>query len=316
MIMAILGFGIVILAAAATYVAMIWAPDRPVDALKARWATPPSKFVPLDGMQVHVRDVGRADDPTPIVLLHGTGSSLHAWEGWASRLSDRRRVVSLDRPGFGLTGPNPTGDYSMDYYSGFVARLLDALGIRRCVLVGGSSGGGVAWHLALADPDRVAALVLVGASGYPRSVPMSSGFRLARSPLLSGVTSRILPRSMVEASLRGTYGDVTKVTPELVERNYELTLRAGNRRALGETLRQPSARDDSAEIRRIGVPTLIIWGDRDTVVPPADARRFHEDIIGSQLVIFPGLGHLPYEEDPEATSAAVVAFLAALEVAH
>ena len=311
--MTALGCGIFFLAAVGLYVVVHWAPDRPVDALQGRWALSPSRFVALDGMRVHVRDVGPADDPTPIVLLHGTGSSLHAWEGWVARLSDRRRVVSLDRPGFGMTGPNPTGDYTMRYYAGFVARLLDLLEIRRCVLVGSSSGGGVAWHVALATPDRVAALVLIAPAGYPRTTPHSLGFRIAQSPWLAAITAHILPRSLVARSLRGTYGDVAKVTPELVERNYELTLRAGNRRALGATLRQGTAHDQSAAIRRVAVPTLILWGDQDTVIPPADAQRFHTAIARSQLVMLPGLGHMPYEEDPATSVAALLAFLASLD---
>src|SRR5437762_2343217 len=82
---------------------LAWAPDRPVSALTDRWATPPSRFVPVLGMQVHVRDEGRSDDPVPIVLLHGTSASLHTWDGWADALARSRRVVRFDLPGFGLT---------------------------------------------------------------------------------------------------------------------------------------------------------------------------------------------------------------------
>lgn len=286
-----------------------WAPDRPVDALKARWARPPSRFLDLDGMQVHLRDEGPADDPSPIVLIHGTGSSLHAWDGWADRLRGDRRVIRFDRPGFGLTGPNPTGDYSMGYYGGFVARLLDRLGVGRFVAAGVSSGGCVAWHVALACPGRVDRLILIAASGYPREAPLPIGLRASRLRVLGPLRARMLPRWLVEASVRGLFGDPSRVTPELVDRNYEITLRAGNRRALGETLRQADAGTDAAAIRRIAAPTLILWGDRDAVMPPGQARRFHADIAGSELVLFPGLGHVPNEEDPDATVAALRRFL-------
>jgi len=288
-----------------------WTPDRSVDELKPRWGQPPSQFIELDGMQVHLRDEGPTDDPTPIVLIHGTGSSLHTWDGWAERLRGEHRVVRFDRPGFGLTGPNPTGEYSMGYYTGFVARLLDRLGIRRVILVGLSSGGCVAWHVALASPDRVDRLVLIAASGYPREAPLSFGFRLAQSRIFGPLLSQILPRSLVESSVKNVYGDPGKVTPEIVDRNYEITLRAGNRAALGATLRQAQEGVDAPAIRRITVSTLILWGDRDTVVPPAHAGRFHGDIPGSEVVMFPGLGHLPNEEDPDATTAAFQRFLGA-----
>jgi pimeloyl-ACP methyl ester carboxylesterase len=84
-----------------------WAPDRPVSELTARWAPPPSTFIEVAGMKVHMRDEGVRDDPSPIVLLHGTAASLHTWEGWVEALKNRRRVIRFDLPGFGLTGPSP-----------------------------------------------------------------------------------------------------------------------------------------------------------------------------------------------------------------
>ena len=91
----------------AAVVAATWAPDRPVQELKARWAPSPSVSLDVAGMQIHVRDEGPRDDPSPIVLIHGTSASLHTWEGWAQALKGRRRVIRFDLPGFGLTGPAP-----------------------------------------------------------------------------------------------------------------------------------------------------------------------------------------------------------------
>ncbi len=300
---------VVVLAGVGGLIGANWTPDRSVASLKARWAQPPSAFVALDGMQVHVRDEGPANDPLPIVLVHGTGSSLQTWDGWAQRLRATHRVISFDRPGFGLTGPNPSGDYSMAYYTVFLQRLLDRMGVKDCVLAGNSSGGRVAWHAALAMPNRVRRLVLLAPAGYPRTTPLPLGLRIAMSPVLGPLLSHILPRGAVEKSLRGTYGDVSKVTPELVDRTYEIALRAGNRQALGETLRQAQATDDSAAIATVQTPTLIIWGDRDSVIPPVDAERFHSDIKGSTLVMLPGVGHTSQEEDPDGTVAALEKFL-------
>ena len=98
-------------------VARSWAPDLPVTALKARWAQAPSTFKTIEGMAVHVRDEGLRDDPAPIVLLHGTGASLHTWDGWVAELAAEHRVVRIDLPGFGLTGPNPDGRYTLPRYS-------------------------------------------------------------------------------------------------------------------------------------------------------------------------------------------------------
>ena len=301
--------GLVALAFVAV-VAMNWAPDRPASELADRWAQPPSTFLDLAGMQVHLRDEGRRDDPVPIVLLHGTSASLHTWDGWVEALAPARRVVRVDLPGFGLTGPAPDGDYRIERYVGFVAALLDGLGIERCVLAGNSLGGWIAWETALAEPARVAALILVDSAGYPlesESVPI--GFRIARIPLLNRLMEVTLPRGVVESSLRNTYGDPARVTPGLVDRNYKLTLREGNRAALARRFADAQPSDRSARLAELQVPTLILWGGRDRLIPPGYGEQFRRDIRGSRLVVFPELGHVPHEEDPAATVAAVRSFL-------
>jgi len=287
-----------------------WAPDRPVEELAARWAGRPSTFLELAGLSVHLRDEGRRDDPLPVVLLHGTSASLHTWDGWVAALAPARRVVRVDMPGFGLTGPALDGDYRIERYVEFVAALLDALGIERCVLAGNSFGGWVAWETALAEPGRVGALILVDSAGYPiesESVPIA--FRIARIPLLNRLMEVTLPRGVVESSLRNTYGDPSRVTPALVDRYYELTLREGNRAALAKRFTDGRHSSHSARLGELQVPTLILWGGRDRLIPPAYGEQFRRDIAGSRLVVFPALGHVPHEEDAAATSAVVRTFL-------
>src|SRR5216683_1223252 len=112
--MIIAGVLVVLALAIGVFVAANWAPERTVAELQARWAPPPSVFVDVAGMKVHLRDEGPRDDASPIVLLHGTGSSLHAWDGWAEALRDKRRVIRFDMAGFGLTGRSPDGIYGID----------------------------------------------------------------------------------------------------------------------------------------------------------------------------------------------------------
>ncbi|MDO8372853.1 MAG: alpha/beta fold hydrolase, partial [Polaromonas sp.] len=218
-----------LLVLAAVALVATWARDQPVEALKPRWAQPPSQFIAIDGMQVHLRDEGPRGDPLPIVLIHGTSASLHTWEGWAAALRGQRRVIRFDLPGFALTGPNRQDDYSVEAYVRFVTAVVDQLGVQRFVLAGNSLGGQVAWATAAAMPQRVAQLVLVDASGYPpesASVPPSLplGFRIARTPGLRVLTQYTLPRSVVEKSVRNVYGDPAKVTPELVDLYVDMTL--------------------------------------------------------------------------------------------
>ncbi len=291
-------------------VALTWAPDRPLDALVARWAPPPSQFVEVKGMKVHLRDEGPRDDPAPIVLLHGTSASLHTWEGWATALRPTRRVIRFDLPGFGLTGPSPDGVYAIESYVAFVVAVLDHLHVQRCVIGGNSFGGHVSLAVTLAHPARVTRLILVDAAGYPSEVKsMPLGFRLARTPVLNRLASVSLPRRLIESSLRNVYGDPAKVTPELVDLYFALAVRAGNRKALVARFEQAPSGPLAARFGEIRVPTLVLWGGRDRLIPPSHGARFEKDIAGSKLVTFDDLGHVPQEEGPDRTVSAVQAFL-------
>lgn len=300
---------VVLLVAGGLAVAASWAPDRPVASLKARWAAAPSQFVRIGGMDVHLRDEGPREDPLPIVLVHGTSASLHTWDGWVEALKGKHRVIRVDLPGFGLTGPSPDGDYSLPAYSRFIVQVLDRLNLQRAVLAGNSLGGAVAWKTAVDHPSRVVKLVLVDAAGYPmeaQSVPL--GFRIAHIPALAPLMRNVLPRRLVESSVRNVYADPAKVTPELVDRYFELTLREGNREALSARL-QAGNEAFTAQIAQIKQPTLVLWGAQDRLIPPSQAQYFARDIQGSQVQVFEGLGHVPHEEDPARTVAAVQAFL-------
>jgi pimeloyl-ACP methyl ester carboxylesterase len=307
---------LVVVLAAFLMLAIAWVglnsePDRTVEQLAPRWAQLPSQMVEVQGMQVHLRDQGPRDDPMPIVLLHGTSDSLHTWDGWVKELTPQRRVIRFDLPAFGLTGPQPQGDYSIDMYVRFVLAVMDTLKVKKVVLGGNSLGGQIAWGVAVAAPHRVGKLILVDAAGYPmqpKSIPI--GFLIARMPGLRNVMEYVLPRRVVEASVRNVYGQPARVTPALVDRYYELTLRAGNRKALGQRMDQRLWGDED-KIKTIRQPTLILWGAQDNLIPLENAKKFEADIVGSRLVVFDGLGHVPHEEDAAATVQVVREFLAA-----
>jgi pimeloyl-ACP methyl ester carboxylesterase len=297
-------FGILLMLAALGF-AVSKAPDRSLESLVPRWAPSPSDFVELDGLLVHYRDQGPSSDPLPLVLIHGTSASLHTWEGWAAELAQTRRVISFDLPGFGLTGPNADSDYSIARYVAFVRQLLARLGVGRAIVAGNSLGGEIAWQLALADPAQVAGLVLVDAAGHafePESLPI--GFRIARTPVLREFMRWMLPRRAIEDSVISVYGDPSRITAALVDRYYELTLREGNRVALMRRMDQLAA-GPVERLTEIKVPTLILWGGNDRLIQPRWGQAFHDAIPGSRLVMFPDLGHVPQEEDPAATLAAL-----------
>jgi pimeloyl-ACP methyl ester carboxylesterase len=300
--------------------ALLRAPDVPAEGLVARWAPAPSDFIDIKGQTVHFRDEGPRHDgsagtPPPLLLIHGTASSLHTWEGWAKALKGQRRVISFDLPGFGLTGPFE-GQYERDNYHGdiyarFVLDLLDALKVQQVVIAGNSLGGEVAWRTAVMAPQRVAGLVLVDAVGprfTPQAVPL--GFQLVRVPVLGRLGEFALTKGLVAEGLHSVYGDPSRVTEALIDRHYELALREGNRRALGLRVRQMVNGEQEERINAIRAPTLLLWGSRDRLVPPSVGQDFARRIAGSQLVMLEGLGHVPQEEDPARSLAPVKTFLA------
>lgn len=304
------GLALLLLVAVVAVLLAYRVPDQPVAALRAKWAPPPSTFIEVRGMQVHVRDEGPRDDPHPILLLHGTGASLHTWEGWTEALRREHRVIRFDLPGFGLTGPAPDGVYTVESYVDTVLAVADALRVQRFVVGGNSLGGYVAWATTVLHPERVERLILVDASGYPyqsQSVPLA--FRIARTPLLNVLMRDVLPRRVIESSLRNVYGNPSRVTPGLVDRYFDLTTREGNRQALVARFDQTQPGALAERVGEIRVPTLILWGGKDRLIPLELGQRFAREIPGSRLVVFDALGHVPQEEDPASTVKVVRTFL-------
>lgn len=292
------------------------APQRSLESLVGRWAPPPSDFLELGPQLLHYRDEGPKDDALPMLLLHGSGSSLHSWEGWLPALrAQGRRVVSLDLPGFGLSGPAVSGDYSDAAYLALLERLMQELKLPRAVLVGQGLGAQLAWQLALKQPERVAGLVLLNAGARefrPEAAPLA--LTLTRLPGAGWLAEGLLPRHLLAQALREAYGQPARLRAETVERYFELTLREGNRAALVQLLDQRRAPQDLAPLAGLGrTPTLILWGARDHLLPLEDGRALQAAIPGARLQRFDTLGHLPQEEDAPATVAAVAEFLHSLK---
>jgi len=281
-------------------------PDLSATELKAKYAGFPSIFVNALGMDVHVRDTGRGP---AIVLIHGLFDSLHTWEDWATGLDDDHRVIRFDLPGHGLTGPDPTDDYSLPRQVAFVEAVTSALGVESFVLVGNSLGGEIAWNFAAARPARVRKLVLVDAAGHPRkSVPRI--IELARTPVLGGLMECCVLRSFIEKTIASSRAPGFVVTPALVDRYFELARYPGNRSAYRHRLQQRDLAPDLAPLKTITAPTLVLWGELDAWIPPSDAEAFRAAIPGAVVMKLPGVGHVPQEEDAKQSLGLVRAFLA------
>jgi pimeloyl-ACP methyl ester carboxylesterase len=284
--------------------------DIPLDDLKIKYANSNSSFVAVNKMDVHFRDEGVQTDTIPIVLIHGTGASLHTFNSWSDRLKKSNRIIRVDLPAYGLTGPFPDENYTMANYTAFLKDFLTALNIKQCVLAGNSLGGAIAWNFTLEQPSMVTKLILINASGYPiasKSVPIA--FSLAKIPVINKLLTFITPRFLVRSSVENVYFDNSKVTDLVVERYFNLTLRAGNRKAFVDRLKIPKDTSTHKNIKNIQQPTLILWGAEDLLIPVENAYKFQEDLPNNTLVILENTGHTPMEESPLESLAPVISFL-------
>jgi pimeloyl-ACP methyl ester carboxylesterase len=290
-----------------------WKSDLDATEMKAKYSNASSQFVNLGGgLSVHARDEGNADAPV-LVLIHGSNSSLQTWEPWVKRLGADYRIISLDLPGHGLTGANPTRDYHYKAFVDVVDRVLTQLKVDKFAIAGNSMGGAVAWHYVLAHPDRVTAIGLIDAAGAPawqaKTIPI--GFRLARTPILRDIMRTVTPRFVVASSLKSSVSKKEIVDDAMIDRYWELLLFPGNRQASIDRFAlahnvEPASKEKLAAIK---VPTLIMWGAEDGLIPVSSAKWFAQAIPQAKSVIYPGVGHIPMEEIPDQSAKDMKAFL-------
>jgi pimeloyl-ACP methyl ester carboxylesterase len=288
-----------------------WTPDTDAAAMRAKYGAPPSQFIDVDGIKVHVRDEGPRGAPV-IVLLHGSNSSLHTWEPWTKILSASYRVIAFDQAGHGLTGPHPKRDYSTAAFVAAVDAVTQKLGVKRFTLGGNSMGGGIAVAYAIAHSEKLERLVLVDASGAPDANPKSLplGFRIAQTPALRSLALYITPRVLLEKSLRDSVSVQSIATPAMIDRYWELLRYPGNRQATIDRFSTPRVPIDPAAIRAIKIPTLVIWGEDDKLIPFSAGKWFAANIAGAQLKSYKHVGHAPMEEAAHATVTDLMAWLA------
>jgi pimeloyl-ACP methyl ester carboxylesterase len=297
--------GLLILLALAAVGFAFYHSDVPVATLKAKYAYGDSQFMDLDGLTVHYRVVGSGK---PVILLHGTGASLHTWEAFANQLKDSFQLISLDLPAFGLTGARADHDYSMEMYVSFLKKFTEKLNLAEFDLAGNSLGGRIAWEFAATYPDQIRRLVLMDAAGYPTGKPMPQVFRLAQNPIMGAILTKITPRFFIKNNLMEVYDNDSLVSDALVDRVFDMSLREGNRQAFVDRTNLP-LHDNSERVKTIADSTLIIWGENDAWIPVSSAQSFHKDLKNSQLAIIKNCGHLPMEERPVETAGLVKAFL-------
>lgn len=272
----------------------LWAyRDIPAAELEARYASPASRFIHIDGVRIHYRDEGNGP---AILLLHANFSNLLGWDPWAEALKDGYRVVRLDLPAFGLTGPDPSGDYTNERTLALVEKFVDAVGLRRFSIGGTSLGAGIGIRYADRHPDRVERLILLNPGILEGRAMARSGTTL---PGAADILEYVTPRALAAYMLRSRAGDPSRITEEHVDRWYDMWMREGNRAAILDRLRVYGSADVAEVVAGVRAPVLILWGEANPQTPIEQAAELKGMLTGApevRLVTYPGVGHPALEE--------------------
>jgi len=276
-----------------------------------------SRFAEVNGLAVH-HTVHGEHEPA-LILLHGFAASASSWREVVPTLSAAHTVVAYDRPAFGLTerpvpetldGPNP---YGREAQVSLLMGLMDALEIQRAVLVGHSAGGAVALETALAHPERVAGLVLVAPAVYTQGGAPGWLLPALRTKLVRRIgllLERLIVKRMGARIARRAWHDPTKLAPQVLDSYLTLFRTEGWDRALWELVVATTPHNLPDRLAEVTVPTLVVTGDHDRVVPTAESLRLAEELPNARLALIEAAGHVPHEEQPAAFLAAVRGYLA------
>lgn len=258
-----------------------------------------SHFINIDGIRVHYQEFGDAAGP-PMILIHGYTASVYVWKTVAPMLADAGfRVLAIDLVGFGYSEKPSWFDYAIQSQARIVSRFMSRLGIGRAVIVGSSYGGAVALDLTLDHPEMVEKLVLVDAvaNDRPKDHPI---LKLAAIP---GVGEAITPflcdsKFFIKKRMHNTLAKANHamITQERIDSIVRPLAAADGHRAVLATSRAWDADRLEQDAHLIDQPTLIIWGDSDTVIPIKNGYRLHEEILNSRFVVLKDCGHVPQEE--------------------
>jgi pimeloyl-ACP methyl ester carboxylesterase len=284
----------------------LWTPDLERAELEKRYFSSSPQIIDVDGLKVYYKETGPQGAPA-LLLLHGFGSSLQAWDDWSLKLEQKYRLIRLDLPGFGLTGASPANDYSEEKDLAILTHFVDKLGLEKFSVVGHSMGGKMAWSLAASQPERVQALVLMAPDGFPETKDI--GTKPYEVPAIMGIIKYVLPKYLVRKSIEPAFSDADALNDALVNRYFDMLRAPGVRGAILERSNQTIYTDPVPRLKAIKAPTLLIWGEQDQMIPSTNAQSYANVLSNSTTVLVPKLGHLLQEEQPEKGLAVVMQFL-------
>ncbi len=271
-----------------------------------------SHFVNVDGARLHYQEFGDASKP-PLVLIHGYTASLYVWKSVAPLLAEAGfRVIAVDLLGFGYSEKPSWFDYSIQSQARMVSRFMNRLGIGRATIVGSSYGGAVALTLALDYPERVEKLVLADpvCNDEPKNHPI---LRLASLPGVGEVITPFLcdSKSFMKMRMHNTLARSNRhmITKDRIESIVRPLAAADGHHSVLATSRNWSAAHIERDANQITQPTLIIWGEEDTVIPIKNGYNLHKEMLNSRFVVLKDCGHVPQEEKSGLFAELVTEFL-------
>ncbi len=285
-------------------------PDR----LKEKYASSHSKYITIDGTVIHYQDEGKG----PVLILsHGVMASLHTWDGWVDILKTKYRIIRFDIPGFGLSDPNASKQFNPEYTITLFNGFVDALGVDTFYLVGNSLGGFISWNYAATHPERVKKLILIDPIGYEQKLPFI--MKLVTQPIIQFVSRWIAPKFIVDSCVRKVYGQPDNIHHTVFDRYFDLLSHPGGRDAMVDvflTFKHFNGHPEViSKMKKLSMPTLIMWGEEDAWVPVEHAKNWKKDVPHAESIIYKNAGHIPMEEFPEKTATDADRFLSAINPA-
>lgn len=261
-----------------------------------------SHFAEIDGLRVHYQEFGQPTNPT-LLLIHGFTASTQVWRTVAPMLAMRGfRVVAVDLIGFGFSSKPSWFEYSIASQARIIERFMHRLGIGRATLVGSSYGGAVAATVALDYPEFVEKLVLVDSviNDDLKNHP------LLKLTAIPGVGELLSPffidsKAFAKHRMRETLAPANHhlITKDRIEGSLRPLSAADAHHSVLQTARAWDANRIEEDAQLINQPTLIIWGENDTVIPIENGETLHDSILNSRFVVFKNCGHVPQEEVPD-----------------
>ena len=280
--------------------------DLPVEELEQRYGGDNLLTAIIEGVPLRYKIEGQGP---PLLLLHSHFYTMRLWQSWVDELADDFTLIRYDLTSHGLTGPDPTGDYSRRRGIALTQGLLDHLGLDKVSVAGSSTGGALAWYLAAHAPERVDKLILINAPGMPR---VTNKYMERELPNWGGYVLYLLPESLFKPFLQAPVADKSLISDEMVHEFHQMYRREGNRMAEFQRLLAWEKGDVTPDLAKITAPTLIMWGEDNPQLPVEHVTQYKQSLVNAKWVdtqIYPDIGHVIPLEIPRQSARDALTFL-------